>query len=50
MRDVVMRDVVMRFNPRPPRGERLGFLGHFHTLLSVSIHAPREGSDPLVNV
>ncbi len=33
------------FNPRSPRGERQGPLGH-HRQHQISIHAPREGSDP----
>ena len=33
------------FNPRSPRGERLALFGAVMCLMSISIHAPREGSD-----
>ena len=33
------------FNPRPPRGGRLGYSVFFFWALSISIHAPREGGD-----
>ena len=35
------------FYPRSPRGERLSFLTPQAWQLPISIHAPREGSDPL---
>jgi len=35
-----------RFNPRSPRGERLVASAALHVCGGVSIHAPREGSDP----
>ena len=34
-----------RFNPRPPRGERLGVNVERHRQDLVSTHAPRAGSD-----
>ena len=34
------------FYPRSPRGERLMFNGKFGGGVKISIHAPREGSDP----
>ena len=33
------------FNPRSPRGERLGVLSADRTAIAISIHAPRGGSD-----
>ena len=33
------------FNPRSPWGERLGFCKIFDTIIQISIHAPRGGSD-----
>ena len=33
------------FNPRPPRGGRLGFQLLYGGLSQISIHAPREGGD-----
>ena len=35
------------FYPRSPRGERPGIPGHWTQADSISIHAPREGSDAL---
>ena len=35
----------MDFNPRSPRGERRRRGGNLQSLLIISIHAPREGSD-----
>ena len=38
--------LLSNFYPRSPRGERL-FLAQQHPhLVGISIHAPREGSDP----
>ena len=34
------------FYPRSPRGERLLLLHELYTCSNISIHAPREGSDP----
>ena len=33
------------FNPRPPRGGRLGQLRTCKAAVYISIHAPREGGD-----
>ena len=33
------------FNPRSPRGERLCKIYLYHQIFTISIHAPREGSD-----
>ena len=33
------------FNPRPPRGGRLGYSPTLIVIVSISIHAPREGGD-----
>ena len=38
------------FNPRPPRGGRRSRCVHIHLGISVSIHAPRAGGDPIVGV
>ena len=35
------------FYPRSPRGERPDYYKELPVLSSISIHAPREGSDPL---
>ena len=35
----------LHFNPRPPRRGRLTVVRNFQPLLSISIHAPREGGD-----
>ena len=37
------------FNPRPPRGERRRYAGLPGSRGSISIHAPREGSDVAIN-
>ena len=36
------------FNPRFPRGKRLRQIPPFFSLVEISIHASREGSDPIV--
>ena len=35
------------FNPRPPRGGRLYMPGIISYETVISIHAPREGGDPV---
>ena len=35
------------FNPRPPQGERHGYLARKAVSGTISIHAPRKGSDRL---
>ena len=39
--------VMYNFNPRSPHGERLGVTTTQEMLESISIHAPRTGSDKL---
>ena len=44
-----MRRSSGHFNPRPPRGGRPGVDGAAVEVDKISIHAPREGGDQLVN-
>ena len=39
------KDGTGNFNPRPPRGGRLGYSPTLIVIVSISIHAPREGGD-----
>ena len=40
-----MADEDQYFNPRPPRGGRLGVVCWMGSCVCISIHAPREGGD-----
>ena len=42
---VPLHSILHHFNPRSPRGERLAPLRAALSAVSISIHAPREGSD-----
>ena len=45
----IVQSSFLNFNPRTPRGVRPGHIRHHMVVLVISIHAPREGCDGVVD-